>query len=592
MTVRYGTRSETALLKCGQWLEVLDELTIGAFTVGCDHSIIAINYNAQALIGMQSEEVVGRDCREVFTGVPCMSRCVLADSGKAPVMDPDVAVTDENDMTLWITRMATPIYDDSGKLAGCLTILQDHSPISDLIERLHHEESKLKNVLDSLDSGVFTVNRGGLITFFNTAAEQITGFNRKRLLGRSCALLFEGPRARDLLLLQRTIKDGKSRQSHQGRLIDREGSVIPVQIRYMALRNEKGVSIGGLATFNDLTLVRQLHQAMDNRYTFEDMIGKSPAMQKIFKVVSMVAASDATVLMEGPTGTGKDLLAKVIHASSHRADKPFVKINCAAIPDNLLESEIFGYVKGAFTGADKDKPGRFDEAHGGTIFLDEIGDLPLALQAKLLRVIEDREFYPLGSHRTKKVDVRILSATNRQLQRLVAAHKFREDLYYRLNVVRIELPPLTSRPGDLPLLIRHIMRRVCALKGRRIPKVSAAAMKILLNFDYPGNIRELENIIEHALILCTSNTIRPEHLPDYLQAVKRRNPNRTPANKGRLPSEAEQIARLLNGHGGHRGKTAASLGINRTTLWRKMKQYRLSYSAAKGWHVSEDKNGL
>ncbi len=586
MSLKYGTKSGTALLKCGQWLEVLDELTIGAFTVGCDHCIIAINYNAQALIGMHSDEVVGHDCREIFTGVPCMSRCVLADSGKAPVMEPDVAVTDENNMTLWITRMATPIYDDNGKLAGCLTILQDHSPISDLIERLHHEESKLKNVLDSLDSGVFTVNRGGLITFFNTAAEQVTGFNRKRLLGRSCALLFEGPRARDLLMLQRTIRDGKSRQSNQGRLMDKEGTVIPVQIRYMALRNEKGVSIGALATFHDLTLVHQLHQAMDNRYTFEDMIGKSPAMQKIFKVVSMVSASDATVLIEGPTGTGKDLLAKVIHASSHRADKPFVKINCAAIPDNLLESEIFGYVKGAFTGADKDKPGRFDEAHGGTIFLDEIGDLPLALQAKLLRVIEDREFYPLGSHRTKKVDVRILSATNRQLQHLVAAHKFRQDLYYRLNVVRIELPPLARRPGDLPLLIRHIMRRICALKGRRIPKVSAAAMKILLNFDYPGNIRELENIIEHALILCTSNTIRPEHLPDYLQAVKGPTLDSPPASKKtNLPSEAEQIARQLNQNGGHRGKTAKALGVNRTTLWRKMKLYRLRYSPANGWHV-------
>ncbi len=563
------------MLKCGQWLEVLDELTIGAFTVDREHSIIDINLNAQGLIGMQAGEVVGRDCREIFTGVPCLSRCVLANSGDTTVVEPDVAVTDEHEVTYWITRLATPIYDDNGNLAGCLTILQDHSPISDLIERLHHEESKLKNILDSLDIGVFTVNRGGLITFFNTAAEQITGYNRKRLLGRSCAVLFEKPQADDLRLLQKTIKDGKSRQSQHGSIIDEKGAAIPIQIRYMALRNEKGVTIGGLATFRDLTLLHQLHQAMENRYTFRDMIGKSPAMQKIFKIVSMVSSSDATVLIEGPTGTGKDLLAKVIHASSHRAHKPFVKVNCAAIPDNLLESEIFGYVKGAFTGADRDKPGRFDEAHGGTIFLDEIGDLPLALQAKLLRVIEDREFYPLGSHRTKKVDVRILSATNRQLDKLVADHQFREDLYYRLNVVRIELPPLTARRGDLPLLISHVLRKLCALKGRRLPKVSASAMKILLNFDYPGNIRELENIIEHALILCTSSTIRPEHLPGYLQ-TGRQSANRPGRGSNQMDGEARKISCALKDHGGHRGKTARALGMDRTTLWRKMKRYGIS----------------
>jgi transcriptional regulator with PAS, ATPase and Fis domain len=304
-------------------------------------------------------------------------------------------------------------------------------------------------------------------------------------------------------------------------MIDKDGITIPIRANYIALKNEKSTIIGGLATFHDMTLAHQFNREISNRYTFHDMIGKAPAMRRIFEMVDVVAPSDATVLIEGATGTGKDLLAKVIHSSSPRSAKPLVKVNCAAIPENLIESEIFGYVKGAFTGADRDKPGRFSDADGGTIFLDEIGDLPLSLQAKLLRVLEDKEFYPLGSRRTRKVNVRILSATNRQLQNLVEEKLFREDLYYRLNVMRIELPPLKERRGDLPLLIRHIVRSLCAAKPVTPPVISETAMTILLNYDYPGNIRELENILEHALILCREAVLQPSHLPDYLRQVQR-----------------------------------------------------------------------
>jgi transcriptional regulator with PAS, ATPase and Fis domain len=298
-------------------------------------------------------------------------------------------------------------------------------------------------------------------------------------------------------------------------------------------------------------------------------------MRKIFEMVAVLAPSQATVLVEGATGTGKDLLAKVIHSASPRAAKPLVKVNCAAIPENLIESEIFGYVKGAFTGADRDKPGRFSDAEGGTIFLDEIGDLPLSLQAKLLRVLEDREFYPLGSRRTRKVDVRIISATNRHLADLVNRGLFREDLFYRLNVMRIELPPLRQRRGDLPLLIRHIARGLCAARAVAPPVISKTAMQILLNYNYPGNVRELENILEHALIICREAMIQPEHLPDY---VRQDQPSCTATDPAAAPAGSNDQERLrilaaLKKARGHRGNAARELKMERTTLWRKMKKH-------------------
>ena len=414
-------------------------------------------------------------------------------------------------------------------MVGCLTILQDHAPIADLVNRIHHEERSLKLILDNLEVGIFTVDRGGVVTFFNTAAEKISGFSRQEVLGRPCAAIFRGGSPAEWDLLRETIASGSPRSGIESRILTREGVAIPIRVTYLPLRNEKGIAVGGVATFSDLTLVHQLSQAIQDRYTFHDMVGKSPAMQRIFENVQVVAKTDATVLIEGPTGTGKDVLAKVIHAASRRSEKPLVKVNCAAIPDTLLESEMFGYVKGAFTGAVQDRIGRFQSADGGTIFLDEIGDLPLALQAKLLRVIEEKVFFRLGTSQTSKVDVRIISASNQHLERLVARKRFREDLYYRLNVFRIEMPSLKDRPADLPLLISHILRRLCTSKSIPPPEISENAMQVLLNYPYPGNIRELENILEHALILCAESTLRRKHLPDYL----RQRPRRPALGRGR-----------------------------------------------------------
>jgi len=565
-----------ANISCDEWLHILDEMSIGAFTVNVDRQVSAMNLSAQALIGLKDTEATGKDCREVFVGVPCLAKCPFKTPGEPSIEEPIIQIRDEVQTTHFVTRMATEVFGPDHKVIGCMTILQDHSPIADLIDRIHYEERSLKIILDNLDVGIFTIDRSGHFTFFNTEAEKISGYSRREILGEDCRVLFEDEDSQELCFLKDTIADGLSRSSRQGKMITRDGVIIPIRANYMALRNEKGTVVGGLTTFHDLTLVLQLNQAMKNRYTFHDMIGKSPRMKHIFEMVNVVAGTDATILIEGATGTGKDLLAKVIHSASQRSDKPFVKVNCAAIPDNLLESEMFGYVKGAFTGAEKDKTGRFQEADGGTIFLDEISELPLALQAKLLRVLEDKEFYRLGSRHTIKVNVRIVSASNRNLEKLVEKRLFREDLYYRLNVFRIELPELKNRTIDLPILIGHILRRLCAARGIRPPEVSEKVMEILLNYKYRGNVRELENILEHALIICQEESLQPKHLPEYLQIrhAARKFPSTPQVKPENFDDEGERdaITSMLQRYNWNRTKTAKALGVDRTTLWRKIKR--------------------
>lgn len=523
---------------------------------------------------------MGRDCREVFVGIPCMVKCLFSNGGEWDSDHVDVTTSRSTDSQRLMTRIATPVYDKHHRIAGCLTILQDHSPITDLINRVYYEERSLKMILENLDVGIFTVNRGGHITFFNARAEKITGYNRLQILGSPCATLMGTETGcQDIDLLKESIQDGRTRISPEGQMKVAGGETIPIRSSIIALRNEKGTIVGGLVTFHDLSMVQQLSKVVSGQYVFHDMIGRDPAMQKVFHLAHVVASSDSTVLIEGPTGTGKDLLAKIIHAESRRANRPFVKVNCAAMPDTLLESEMFGYVKGAFTGADRNKPGRFQEADGGAIFLDEIGDLPLSLQAKLLRVLEDRDFYPLGSHHPVKVDIRIISATNRGLEDLVSRRLFREDLFYRLNVLRIDIPPLKNRPSDIPLLIRRCLRHLCVENEKPLLTISSSAMDILLNYPYPGNVRELENILEHGVIISQSDTIRPEDLPDYVQSFRRKPLTAQTDSSKNQNTERDRIQAVLQNLNWNCSRAAAELSMDRTTLWRKMKRLNLSKPA-------------
>jgi len=429
-------------------------------------------------------------------------------------------------------------------------------------------------ILDSVADGVFTINEKGEITFFNRAAEEITGFTKEEALGNNCFDIFRANICQTNCALKQSVNTGKEIINLPINIINKEGKEIPISISTAVLRDERGKIIGGVETFRDLSAIEELKKELRQQYTFQDIVSKNHTIQEIFQILPDIAESDSTVLIQGPSGSGKELFATAIHHLSLRKDQPFVKVNCGALPDNLLESELFGYVKGAFTDAKKDKPGRFSLANGGTIFLDEIGDMSPALQVKLLRVLQDREYEPLGGTSTTKVDVRVVAATNKDLSALVRSRQFRDDLYYRLNVVKIDLPPLSRRREDIPLLVEHFVEKFNLKKGKNLSGVSDEVMAFLMGYGFPGNIRELENIIEHAFVMCKGEMIELRHLPpELIESSKETILREKEVSKPLQTAEAEVIRKALERNKGNRLRTARELGINRSTLWRKIKRY-------------------
>jgi len=440
----------------------------------------------------------------------------------------------------------------------------------------HHSMIRGKDsfsiILDSIADGVFTVDKEWQITSFNKSAERITGFSKEEAIGQYCYEIFRTNVCLENCALRETMQTGKNIINKELNILDKFNQEVPVSISTAVLRNEEGEIIGGVETFRDLSLIKELDKEIHEKYSFQDIISKHPSIVSIFRILPDIAQSDVTVLIQGESGTGKELFALAIHNLSPRRERTLVKVNCSALPETLLESELFGYVKGAFTDAKHDKPGRFTLAEGGTIFLDEIADVSPGTQAKLLRVLESKEYEPLGGTLTIKADVRIVAATNKDLQRLVNLGQFRDDLYYRLNVVKIELPSLKDRRMDIPLLIEHFIRKFNKKTGKDIHGVSDEVMRVLMNHSYPGNIRELENSIEHAFILCKGSQLHLKHLPSYLREQK------VPAIKKRSIREIEEdhILQTLQNYGGNVTKAAQELGVHRTTLWRKLKRISIA----------------
>ena len=441
-------------------------------------------------------------------------------------------------------------------------------------------QSVLKNyqiILESIEEGVFTVNQEWKIMSFNRAAEKITGFTRKQAIGKSCYEIFRTNVCDNGCILRQTMQTGNPISNMPVYITRADGKRVPISVNTAVLRASDHSIIGGVEIFRDLSAISELKKTYLKTHSFQDIVSKNQQMLRYFEILPQIAQSDSTILIDGHTGTGKEFLARAIHNHSRCKKGPFVAVNCGALPDTLIESELFGYKAGAFTDAKKDKAGRFALAQDGTIFLDEIGDVTPAVQVRLLRVLQERTYEPLGSTRSIHTNARIITATHRDLEQRVRDNLFRDDLFYRINVMRISLPPLRQRREDIPLLVDYFIDHFNRIKGKQIPGLAQGAMTALMMYDWPGNIRELENAIEHAFVLCAEGLIGLHHLPERLQPFS--NPHHVPEGMTLKDVEKLTIFQALKRNQGKKVATAKELGIDKNTLRRKILRYGIQSPA-------------
>ncbi|MCG6928323.1 MAG: sigma 54-interacting transcriptional regulator [Acidobacteria bacterium] len=439
---------------------------------------------------------------------------------------------------------------------------------------------RFETVVNSISDGVFAVDRDWRITCFNSAAEKTIGISRERALGRPCREVFRANICEEACALRYTMETGRPIVNLPVHIRDARGSRVSVTVSTALLKDKEGRVVGGVETFRDLNLVKELLQQVAADHGREQIVTQNPTLLHILDIVPTIAESESTVLIGGESGTGKGLLAKAIHRLSTRSDGPLVTINCGALPEPLLESELFGYKAGAFTGANRDKPGRVAAAARGTLFLDEIGDLPVGIQVKLLRLLQDRLYEPLGEVRSREADVRIVAATHQDLGKLVEEGRFRQDLFYRVNVIRLEMPPLRERINDVPLLAESFLRRLSMARAKVVSSLSPQVMELLMAYRFPGNVRELENILEHAYVLAAAERIEVSDLPDWFRARVRGSHGDRPSAVEAL--ETRLIREALDRSGGNRTAAARDLGMHKTTLHRKIRKLGIELPARDG----------
>ncbi len=558
----------------------------GTVVIGQDFNIVAFSKSAERITGYNEKDVFGKSIDTLFENnnkdmkylVDCFT------SGK-PKINLSLQITTADQTQKQVFTSLTPIKKSDNSISSVVLIFRDTAEMLGLIESLHQKDfesesrkNMLEAIFDSRIEGTFTIDHDWTITSFNHAAEGITGYNRNEAIGKKCWDVFQSRLCQNGCHMEYTIHKHKRSVDNELLITNKDGKQVPIRVNSAPLFNANQEYFGGVETFRDISELANLRTHLQERYRFENLIGHSKEMQKVYVKLENVAQSDSTVLITGESGTGKEVVARAIHLNSDRKNKPFAVVNCSAFAETLLESELFGHERGAFTGAVRTKPGHLELAQEGTLFLDEIGDISLPVQVKLLRVLETRRFERVGGTKSINMNIRLICATNKVLEDEIKNHTFREDFYYRINVFNIHLPPLRQRLDDLPLLLDHILEKLSLKFKKSIQTISPDALIHLKNHQWPGNVRELENVLEHAFILCHGEVIEPRHLPEWLL-------NRGPAPDTRdlSPRIADSlkntekllIQSTLDKHDGNRNKTAKELGIDTSTLWRKMKKFKL-----------------
>lgn len=441
-----------------------------------------------------------------------------------------------------------------------------------------------ETVIDTMMDGLMVVDPEGIIVSINKAMEEITGYSKDELIGQPCAVLDCDTCFRTMARGEdkhcALFKDGEVKKS-KCVLKKKNGTPLHVLKNAAILKDSTDRVIGGVETLTDLTevitkerVISRLRRELSSKDGFQGMLGKSPAMLGVFELISSAAHSEAPVVIYGESGTGKELVAAAIHRLGPRRKGPFIKVNCAALSESLLESELFGHVKGAFTGAERARIGRFEAANGGDIFLDEIGDLSLSTQVKLLRVLQEREIEKVGDHRPIPIDVRIIAATNKDLGKLMSEGRFREDLYYRIGVIPIHLPPLRERREDIPLLVDAFINRARLKTGKPISGIGKEALEVLVGYAWPGNVREMINVIEYGFVLCPEGEIMQDQLPAHFSGKSRAvAPERHTSQQRDAAQLRKDLMQALKAAGGNKSEAARILGISRVTLWKRLKAH-------------------
>jgi PAS domain S-box-containing protein len=558
----------------------------GIVVIGKDLKIIVFNEAASRISGYKNNDIVGQDSKILFSNNLEDFDYILEtlNNNKAFTNLP-IKITNNKNRVKSVLASITPITNEDN-VASAVFVFRDTKEMLLLAEELEektHELINQKNRLDAIFNsnieGTFTIDNDWNITSFNTSAQKITGYKKSEALGKKCWDIFNSPICRNGCHMEETIKFGKRMIGNELEILNKDGRKIPIRVNSAILLDNKNKNIGAVETFLDISEIKNLSAHLNDVFKYENIVGRNKEIKQIISVLESVSQTDTSVLITGESGTGKELAARAIHLNSSRRTNPFMAVNCSAFAESLIESELFGHEKGAFTGAVKTKIGKFEMAQGGTLFLDEIGDLSLTLQTKLLRVLEMREFERVGGNKSIQLNARIIAATNKDLNHEISIGKFREDLYYRINVINVHLPPLRERMDDFPLLVRHFIDKFNKKFGKNVKQFTSDAYDLLLEYNWQGNIRELENVIEHCFVLCNCDIIQVECLPKRLRDSSNRISTK---NNSVLNSfddaERELIISALKKNNWNRSATSKELGINPSTLWRKMKKLKIVYA--------------